>query len=241
MAACEPVTGQVPTACRNSFNQLISSFLADLDVAVDDCPVDGQMFNATVTPTLNFPVSFLQVAADTLCSFGIDLTVDGVDFSTVQVRVDALAGATCTSQLSELAGTPVNLPLPSTGDCTAGITVTTPIEIVLPTVEVPCTAGAAPGPVGFCATGTTPAAAAPGATAVDTWAAVDIGFPTDVSFQCGDGLTSPTTACTGDPDCAAIVGNEGTVSTCDLAEETCTTVPLDLDPATDCVTIPVVP
>ena len=64
--SCPPptITGQAQTACRNSFNQLLSQFPVDYDIALDDCAFAGQTFNADVTPTLNFAESFLNTAAD---------------------------------------------------------------------------------------------------------------------------------------------------------------------------------
>ena len=240
-----PFSGQAQTACRNSFNQLLSQFPVDYDIALDDCAFAEQTFNADVTPTLNFAESFLQTAADTLCFLGIDLCVDGASFTDVQVRVDALAGATCTSVLSELADTPVTLPLECSAMCPNPV-VTASVAILLPTVTVACTAGTAPGPVSLCATGTTPldAAAGPTGVGVDTWAEVSIGFPNPVSFQCGDGLVSDgDIACTADTDCPDGTAGETPFPTgsCDMAEGTCDTVPLALDPTVDCATFPVEP
>jgi len=241
-----PFSGQAQTACRNSFNQLLSQFPVDYDIALDDCAFAGQTFNADVTPTLNFAESFLNTAATTLCPFGIDICTAGATFTDVQVRVDALAGATCTSVLSELADTPVTLPLTCSSACPNPV-VTAPVAIPLPTVTVACTAGAAPGPVGLCATGTTPLNAAPGPTGtqdVDTWAEVSIGFPNPVSFQCGEGLVSDgDIACTADTDCPDGTAGETPFPTgsCDVGAGTCNTVPLALDPTVDCATFPVEP
>jgi hypothetical protein len=226
----------------------------DYAIQFDDCAFPGQTFNVEVTPTLNIEQGFLQVAAETLCPVGIDICTLGASFTDVQVQVEALTGAACTGQLSELAGTPVTLPLTCSAGCPAPV-VTAPVAIALPTVALACTAGAAPGPVGICATGTTPlfAAFAPtGTQDVDTWAEVDIGLPNPVSFQCGDALVSAADPCTVDADCPT--GSAGETpfpsATCDLSSPpdppatepgTCTTVPLALDPTVDCVTFPVEP
>jgi len=239
---CPPPTivGQASTVCRNSFNQAVSAFSIDMSIDLDDCALDGSSFTATVTPTLNMDQVFLQEAVDTLCGLGILLTE--ADITVAQVQLDALAGASCTPALAGPVSGLIPLDITVSGSCPgATLTVNSPLPIGLPPTNVTCTAGAAPGPVGMCGVGSTPAFAVAGATAVNTWAAVNIGFPTDVSFQCGDGVVSPDTPCTSDPDCAAIVGNDGTQSTCDLAPGLCTTVPLDLDPATQCTTFAVEP
>ena len=117
--APEPAIGTVPTACRNSFNQLVSEFPVTLEVALD-CAVAGQPFNANVKPTLALDTTFLQSAADTLCDLGITLT--STDVNNAQVRVDAAEGATCTSALSVLSPVPqtVELDVTVTGECGAG-------------------------------------------------------------------------------------------------------------------------
>ena len=69
-----PVIEEVPAACRNSFNQVVSEFTVNMEVALDDCPVAAQDFNANVTPTLALDTEFLQAAADTLCDLGVTLT-----------------------------------------------------------------------------------------------------------------------------------------------------------------------
>ena len=241
-----PVMGTVPTACRESFSQKVLNSPVDMTIVFDRCLFAGQPFTAHVTPTIAIDQGYLQRAVEVLCAIGIDLCELGLIVPDAQVEVDALAGATCTPQLSELPGTPVIVPLSCSSGCTVPV-LTAPVAIALPEVSVSCTAGAAPGPVGMCAVGTTPPEAffAPtGTQDVDTWAEVDLMFPHPVSLQCGDGMpSSPDIPCTDDSDCAAIVGNDGSVSTCDLGAPPnfCTTVPLDLDPTVDCITVPIAP
>ena len=273
--APEPQIGTVPTACRNSFNQVVSEFPVTMDVALD-CAIAGQPFNATVTPTLALDTTFLQSAADTLCDLGTPLT--DVTLRNTQVRADALQGATCTSQLSVLTPVPqdVMLDVTITGTCGAGgsIKVNSGIAVPLPEVSLPCTAGAAGETAAFCPTGTTPLVA--GTTPVDTFVIVFV-QPFEVGFACGGpattepppgtendvgcvlknpGASTPNGLSCGDEvgtatfgetpfptsDCNIADGPPTPNQTCDISGNpvpctgTCDTVPIAVDPATDCVT-----
>ena len=152
-------------ACRNSFNQVVSTFPIDLlNVTPDDCIVGGQPFNAAIDPTIALDTAFLQAAAETLCALGTLLTE--ADVSIAQVAVDAIAGATCTAQLSEL---PPPLPLTVTIDVTrlAGCSCgadglyrrsvnSRESRSRFRRSYVPCTAGTVGSEVQICSTGTTP-------------------------------------------------------------------------------------
>ena len=65
----------IPMACRNSFNQVVSTFPIDLlNVTPDDCILDGQPVNFAIDPTIALDTAFLQAAAETLCDLGTLLT-----------------------------------------------------------------------------------------------------------------------------------------------------------------------
>jgi hypothetical protein len=151
----------IPMACRNSFNQAVSTFPIDLlNVTPDDCILDGQPFNTAIDPVIALDTAFLEAAAQTLCDLGTLLTE--ADVTSAQVSVDAIAGATCTEQLSVLPGTPVTVTVATvcTGTCgDLGVTceVTAGIALPLPAITVPCSAaGTAGSEVQFCSTGTVP-------------------------------------------------------------------------------------
>jgi len=273
--APEPQIGTVPTACRNSFNQVVSEFPVTLDVALD-CAIAGQPFNATVTPTLALDTTFLQSAADTLCVLGNPLT--DVTIRNAQVRVDALQGATCTSQLSVLTPVPqdVMLNVTVTGTCGEGgsIVVNEGISIPLSQVSLPCTAGAAGETAAFCPTGTTALMA--GTTPNDTFVVVFV-QPFEVGFDCGGpatiapppgdendvgcilanpGASTPNgLSCEADVGTATFGETPWEASDCNTADGpptpnqmcdvngnlvpctgTCETIPVAVDPATECVT-----
>jgi hypothetical protein len=182
-------------ACRNSFNEQVSTFPIDLlNVAPDDCILAGQPFNTAIDPTIALDTAFLQAAANTLCDLGTALTE--ADVSIAQVSVDAIAGATCTEQLSELSPVPQTVTLDVTidGTCGAGgsVTVNSGISLPLPAINVPCSsAGAAGEEVQFCSTGTVPLSITLATPAVQTFVGVAVGGGTiQVVFQCN---TSSTT------------------------------------------------
>ena len=102
--APEPVVGQiVRTACRNSFNQAVSVFPVTLDVALD-CAIAGEPFNATVDADVGPRHDVLAGRSGDPLRSGTLLTVATIQ--STQVRIDALAGATCTSGLSVLPDSP---------------------------------------------------------------------------------------------------------------------------------------
>jgi len=177
----------IPMACRNSFNQAVSTFPIDLlnvtANSADGCIHTGQAVDFDIDPVIALDTAFLEAAAQTLCDLGTFLTV--ADVTSAQISIDAVAGATCTEQLTELPGVPVVVPIPTTltcvggtndgGACTSGaqcpggtcpacgsggITeVTAGISLPLPAANVPCTAGAVgDGTVQICSTGQVPLA-----------------------------------------------------------------------------------
>lgn len=262
-----PIIGQAQTSCRNSFNQLLSQFPVDYEIELDNCAFANQTVNADVTPTLNFEASFLQVAADTLCAFGIDICANGASFTDVQVQVASTAttpgsdptvdpavgtdqGASSTPQLTELPGVPATLPLTCSSNCPAPV-VLAPVAIPLPPVTLALAVGAgtdATGPdaslVSICATGSTPnnsVGAPTGTQDVNTWAEVSIGFPNPVSFQCGDATVSVADPCTVAGDCLPATSGElpFNAAACDPATSLCVTQTRLLDPQVDCATFPV--
>ncbi|MGB5268627.1 MAG: hypothetical protein WBN30_18695, partial [Polyangiales bacterium] len=175
------------------------------------------------------------VAASTLCNLGVTLTE--ADLSLVQVQVDAVAGAFCTPQLSELSPVPqtVTLDADFTGTCGAGgtVVVNTPISVALPTVTLTCIAGSAPGPVALCASGTLPSSLTLADPPVDTFVELGTG-PIDVNFACGEAKVTDTTPCINDGDC--VPG-----SSCDPVDGTCVNIVVPLDPLTDCLLLQVDP
>jgi hypothetical protein len=145
------VSGTAPNACRNSLNASVADLPVDFVILPDGPVVAGQAFNADVTPTFVISAEFLTGAAEAVCGFGQLLTE--ITVRLIQVEVNALTGATCTPTLSELPGVPFDQPIPISGSC-PNPTVDNGLSFELPMVTVPCTAGAAPGPIGFCADGT---------------------------------------------------------------------------------------
>ncbi|MDH3726246.1 MAG: hypothetical protein OER77_01840, partial [Myxococcales bacterium] len=228
------VTGSTVTACRASFNQSVSNFFVDMTVTPNACITAGAPFTVDITPTIIADLDFLNVAASTLCNLGFTLTE--ADLSLVQVQVDAVAGAFCTPQLSELSPVPqtVTLDADFTGICGSGgtVIVNTPISVALPPVTLSCFAGSAPGPVALCATGTLPFNVFLGSPPVDTWVTLAAG-PIGVEFACGEAKVTQSTPCVSDLDC--VPG-----SSC-LFDGTCSNIVVPLDPLTDCLLLPVQP
>jgi hypothetical protein len=103
-------------ACRNSFNQVVSTFPIDLlNVTPDECMLPGLNVDFAIDPTVALDTAFLQAAADTLCDLGTALTA--ADISTAQVTIDGVNGATCTEQLTAVPG--VGAPCDSDAVCEA--------------------------------------------------------------------------------------------------------------------------
>ena len=252
----------IPMACRNTFNQAVSTFPIDLlNVTPDDCVQDGQPVNFGIDPTIALDTAFLQAAADTLCATGLALTE--ADVGQAQISIDAIAGATCTEQLTELTPVPqtVNLDVTVVGTCGAGgtITVNSGISLPLPAVTLPCTAGTAGSEVQICSTGEVPLFIDLGTPdAGETYVNVVVGggFIT-VAFKCNTssttepapGVTVNCTAPNPGGECAGIpAGDTGEQpfpeSDCDFSDGfpgDCTTVPRAVDPGTVCPTFTVTP
>jgi hypothetical protein len=236
----------IPMACRNSFNNVVSVFPIDLkNVApvgtTTGCILDGEAFNVALDPTIALDTAFLQAAADTLCATGLALTQ--ADVGAGQIRIDAVAGATCTSQLSVLPGTPVTVFLDVTvvGTCGAGgtITVNSGISLPLPAVNMPCTGGTAGSEVQICSTGEVPLSILAADPPTDTFVSVVVGGGfISVAFQCntssttnpGPGVEVGCNAPSPAGQCGAFVADVGAtplpVSQCDFAEAP--------DPPQDC-------
>ena len=191
----------IPMACRNSFNQAVSTFPIDLlNVTPDGCILDGQAVDFAIDPVIALDTAFLEAAAQTLCDLGTLLTEADVTFA--QVSVDSIAGATCTEQLAVLQGTPVTVVIPTECDGTCGdadvtCSVTSGISLPLPAMVLPCTsASGADGEVQICSTGTVPLVIslsdpAPPPTYTETYVGVDVGGGAiRVAFACN---TSSTT------------------------------------------------
>jgi hypothetical protein len=251
----------IPMACRNSFNQVVSTFPIDLlNVTPDDCVEAGQPFNTAIDPTIALDTAFLQAAAETLCDLGTLLTE--ADVTVAQVSVDAIAGANCTEQLSVLSPVPQTVTIDITlvsGSCGAGgvVEVNSGISLPLPPVSVPCTAGSAGEEVQFCSTGTVPLSINLSTPITNTYVGVSVGGGSiQVAFQCNtSSTTSPapgvTVNCTA-PNPAGSCGNDvgtGDVgetpfpeSDCDFSDGfpgDCETVPVGVDPSTVCATFTV--
>jgi hypothetical protein len=187
----QPVTGTVPTACRSSFNNEVLTFPLDMTIALDRCVYAGQPFDATVTPTMTLTQAELDSLAQVFCGTGT--TLDEIRIDTSQALIDALAGANCTPALSELSPVPEIVPLDITvigAGCGAGggVTVDSPVSIALPPVAVSCVADAGPGPVAFCADGTTPATVLGSDPPVDTYIEIVASFFID--YACSPGVAS---------------------------------------------------
>ncbi len=190
----------IPMACRNSFNQAVSTFPIDLlNVTPDDCILAGQAFNTAIDPVIALDTAFLQAAAQTLCDLGTFLTT--ADVTSAQVSIDAIAGATCTQQLSTLSPVPqtVTLDISIVGSCGSGgvVTVNSGIAVPLAPVNLPCTAGAAGSEVQICSTGQVPLAISltvppPPPVYQETYVGVAVGGGAiQVGFACN---TSSTTS-----------------------------------------------
>ena len=255
----------IPMACRNSFNQAVSTFPIDLlNVTPDDCILDGQPVNFNIDPTIALDTAFLQAAAETLCDLGTLLTE--ADVTSAQISIDAVAGATCTEQLSVLSPVPQTVVIDITvvsGSCGAGgvVEVNSGIALPLAPVTVPCTAGAAGSEVQLCSTGQVPlnitlASPAPPPAYQETFVGVSVGGGSiKVAFACNTssttnplpGVTVDCTAPNPTGQCAAIpAGDVGEtpfpVSDCDFSDGfpgECETVPVGVDPSTVCATFAV--
>jgi hypothetical protein len=248
-------------ACRNSYNQAVSTFPIDL-LNVDtngSCIQAGQPVSFNVDPTIALDTAFLNAAASTLCDLGTALTQ--ADVTVAQVSIDAVSGATCTAATAVLSPVPQTVVLDVTvsGTCGAGgtVTVNSGVSLPLPPQVVSCTAGAAgTNNLSLCSTGTVPLNITLANPTVNTFVGVSVsGGAIQVKFQCN---TSSTTApppgttinCTSpNPtgECAALPpGNVGETpyptSDCDFSggfPGTCKTVPVGVDPATVCPTFSV--
>jgi hypothetical protein len=216
-------------ACRNSFNQAVSTFPIDLlNVTADDCVQDSAPFNTAIDPVIALDTAFLQAAAQTLCDLGTFLT--SADVTSAQVSVDAIAGATCTQQLAVLSPVPqtVLLDISIVGTCGSGgiVTVNSGIAVPLPAISLPCTAGTAGSQVQICSTGTVPLAIsltvpAPPPAYTETYVGVAVGGGAiQVAFACntssttnpapgvevGCVLANPTPSTPSGQDCGTEVG-----------------------------------
>jgi hypothetical protein len=246
-------------ACRNSFQvKAVSTFPIDLEnITADDCILEGQPVNFAIDPTIALDTAFLQAAANTLCGLGTALTE--ADVSLAQIAVDAVAGAACTEQLSELPGVPVTVPLDATvtGVCGGGgsVTINSPVSLPLPAVNLPCTGGTVGSEVQICSVGVTPLPASINLVTPPTQTFVRVsvgGGQIQVAFQCGTSSTTvpppgvenqigcsvPSPAGNCDEDVGT--GNTGEepfpTSTCDFL--TPPVDPNDTNPGT-CTTVPV--
>ena len=253
-------------ACRNSFNQAVSTFPIDLtNVTADDCVEAGQPVNFDIDPVIALDTAFLQAAAETLCDLGTLLTQ--ADVTSAQVSIDAIAGATCTEVLSVLSPVPQTVNIDITlvsGSCGAGgvVTVNSGISLPLAPVTLGCSAaGAAGSEVQICSTGQIPlnitlASPAPPPAYKETFVGVSVGGGAiKVAFACNTSSTTDpapgvTVNCTApNPvgQCAAIpAGDVGEtpypVSDCDFSDGfpgECETVPVGVDPSTVCATFAV--
>jgi len=194
----QDVTG-IPMACRNSFQvKAVSEFPIDLtNISTGgDCIEAGQAVNFDMDPVIALDTAFLQAAANTLCGLGTPLTEAVIELA--QVAVDAIAGATCTEQLSELTPVPQTITIDATvtGTCGAGgsVTINSGVSVPLPALTLPCTAGAAgTDALLICSVGETPIQANIdlATTPVQTFVGVSVGGGNiNIVFQCG---TSSTT------------------------------------------------
>jgi hypothetical protein len=189
------------------------------------------------------------------------------DVTSAQVSIDAVAGATCTEQLSVLSPVPQTVVIDITvvsGSCGAGgvVVVNSGISLPLAPVTLPCTMGAPGSTVPICSTGEVPlsitlAVPAPPPAYTETFVGVSVGGGSiQVAFACNTSSTSnPATGVTVEclsptpPNaCDAIgAGNVGEtpfpVSVCEFDgfPGECTTVPVGVDPATVCATFSVDP
>ena len=189
----------IPMACRNSFQvKAVSTFPINLENinTGGDCIEAGQPVNFAMDPTIALDTAFLQAAANTLCGLGTAL--QQADVTVAQIAIDAVAGATCTEQLSQLPNTPVTVVLDATvtGTCGAGgsVTINSPVSLPLPAVNLPCTAGSAgTDALQICSTGVVPIAANIDLSTPPTQTFVGVsvgGGQIQVVFQCN---TSSTT------------------------------------------------
>jgi hypothetical protein len=189
----EPVNGQVVrNACRNSFNQVVSVFSVIMDVALNQCALEHELFSADVTVALVLDTTFLQLAADVLCDLGIPLTEATV--LGAQVQIDSVAGAECGPELSVLSPVPqdVALDVTVTGVCGAGgsVLVNSGVTLPLDPVTLSCTAGAVGETVAICSVGLTPLYQSPDFPRSLTWMKVSVPGIPEVAFGCGGPATT---------------------------------------------------
>ena len=250
----------VPMACRNSFNQVVSTFPIDLtNVTASDCLIAGDAVDFDIDPVIALDTAFLQAAAETLCDLGTLLTV--ADVTSAQVSIDAINGASCTPELSVLNPVPQTVVIDITlvsGSCGAGgvVTVNSGISLPLPPVTLSCTMGASGSDVNICSTGQIPlnitlASPAPPPAYQETFVGVSVGGgQIRVAFACNTssttapapGVTVECTAPNPTGACAALpAGDVGEtpfpVSDCDFSDGfpgSCETVPVGVDPNTVC-------
>jgi hypothetical protein len=203
-------------ACRNSFNDVASTFPIDLnDVTASDCIFDGQPVDFDIDPVIALDTTFLQAAVNTLCDTGSLLT--RADVNAAQVSIDTVAGATCTEVLSgPIAQDGIILDIttvPEVCDCQAtpcdSVTVNTGISLPLPPVTLSCSAaGAVDAEVQICSTGEIPlsitlADPPPPPTYQQTYVGVAAGIAT-VAFACNtSSTTEPPPGAANEVGCAA--------------------------------------
>jgi hypothetical protein len=191
----------IPMACRNSFNQAVSTFPIDLtNVNTNgECIEAGQAVDFIIDPVIALDTAFLQAAAQTLCDLGTFLTQAQV--TNAQVSMDAIAGATCTPELAvptQAVPFTVTLDVSLEGSCGSGgiVTVNSGIAVPLTQTTLSCTAGTAGSEVQICSTGTVPLAItltdpAPPPAYQETYVGVSVGGGAiTVGFACN---TSSTT------------------------------------------------
>jgi len=248
----------IPMACRNSFNQAVSTFPIDLEnvTTSGDCVESGSPVTFSGDATIALDTAFLDAAAATLCDLGTTLTQ--ADVTVAQVRVDAISGVTAsTSDLVELSPVPqtVVLDVTVTGICGAGgsVTVNSGVALPLGPFSVPTTPGASGDTLNLCSTGEVPLSITLANPATDTFVGVSVsGGAIQVVFQCNTSSTTApapgvTVSCTApNPtgECAGLpAGNVGETpfptSDCDFGDGfpgSCTTVPVSVPAVTVCPT-----
>ena len=191
----------IPMACRNSFNQAVSTFPIDLTNVNTNgaCIEAGQAVDFIIDPVIALDTAFLQAAGQTLCDLGTFLTE--ADVTNAQVSIDAIAGATCTQELAvptQAVPFTVTLDVSLEGSCGSGgiVTVNSGISVPLTQTTLSCTAGTAGSEVQICSTGEVPLAIsltvpAPPPAYQETYVGVSVGGGAiTVGFACN---TSSTT------------------------------------------------
>ena len=256
----------IPMACRNSFNQVVSTFPIDLEnVTASDCVEAGAAVDFDIEPVIALDTGFLQAAVQTLCDTGSLLTQ--ADVNAAQISIDAVNGATCTETLSgPIAQAGVILDITETpAGCNCGtipcdsVTVNTGISLPLPPTTLSCSAlGDAGDEVQICSTGEIPLAISlsdppPPPTYQQTYVGVAAGIAT-VAFACNTSsqqfpaVDAPISCTSPSPggECGGIFGDVGETpfpeSDCDFSDGfpgECETVPVGVDPSTVCATFAV--